>query len=52
MKAKYIDIILDALNDYRHWFMDQGGNERELEEDAKKRELIDEAIKYIQKKRE
>jgi len=50
MKAKYIDIILEALNDYRLWFADQEGDTPELEADIEKCKLIDEAINYIEER--
>lgn len=44
---EFRDIIIDALVDYRLWFLDQGGNNEELKQDSLKVELIDRAIDYI-----
>jgi len=44
---KYAAIIIDALRDYRLWYMEQGGTEEEIEEDNCKIKEIDEAIDYV-----
>jgi hypothetical protein len=43
----YVDIIIEALRDYRCWFTDQGGSEEENERDELKVKEINEAIEYI-----
>lgn len=46
---KHYDIILEALRDYRNWFVGQGGSPEEIEQDERKIHEIDEAIEYIEK---
>ena len=45
---KHVDIIVEALTDYRNWFVDQLGNEEELKQDEEKVKEIDTAIKYVE----
>jgi len=44
---EHIEIILEALQDYQRWYLDQGGNAKELAEDRKKVIKIHKAIDFI-----
>ena len=48
--TEHADIIVQALMDYRLWFIDQGGNEQENKEDEEKVAEIDKAIAYVNQK--
>lgn len=46
---EYVDIILEALRDFRNWYVGQGGDTEELKADKEKVKKINAAIDYIEK---
>jgi hypothetical protein len=46
MEEDIKEVIIEALNDYKLWFIDQGGDEEDSL-DLDKVSLINKALKYI-----